>query len=134
MKLTEKTIRIACAMDDATHLTKEHFGSARFYFIYELDHRGTLTFVERVENTSVKEKIHGDPRKASSVSALLNGASVLLCCAMGRNVTRMRKKYCPVVTTGTDLIIALNMLKEQYYVLLEQVQRTPGVDRRIIRI
>jgi uncharacterized C2H2 Zn-finger protein len=78
--------------------------------------------------------MHGDPRKAASVSSLLKDMHVLLCCAMGKNVVRMRKKYCPVISKDTKIEQALKRLKNKYDELLKEAHRTPGDNREIIRI
>jgi len=130
-----RVVRIACATDDGVHLTKEHFGSAKFYLIYELDGAAKqISFVEKIENTSPEEQEHGDPKKARSVSSILKDAKVLLCCAMGKNVVRMRKQYCPVISKETYIEKALDLLKEKYDVLVQEIERQPGENREIIRI
>jgi len=129
-----ETIKIACATNDGINLTKEHFGEADHYLVYELDEQKNLRFVEKIKNNSVEEKMHGDPRKAASVSSLLKDMHVLLCCAMGKNVIRMRKKYCPVISKDTKIEQALKRLKNKYDELLKEAHRTPGENREIIRI
>ncbi|MEA3457690.1 MAG: NifB/NifX family molybdenum-iron cluster-binding protein [Candidatus Thermoplasmatota archaeon] len=128
-------IKIACATDDEIHLTKDHFGSAKFYLIYELDKATKqVSFIEKIVNSSPEEKEHGDPKKARSVSSILKDAKVLLCCAMGKNVVRMRKKYCPVISRETNIKKALLLLKEKYDELAQETQRTPDENREIIRV
>lgn len=132
--MTDK-IRIACATDDGEKLTSEHFGSARIYLMYELDPRtGTVTFIERIENTSKEEREHGDPNKARSVSEIIKDTHVLLCRAMGKNIIRMRKNYCPVVSGEADIEKALYLLTGKIDPLSAEVKKEKGVDREIIRI
>ncbi|MCK5772879.1 MAG: hypothetical protein KAH57_03755 [Thermoplasmata archaeon] len=132
--MTEK-IRIACATDDGKDLTSEHFGSARIYMMYEVDPQtGTITFIERIENTSEEEKEHGDPNKARSVSEIIKGSHVLLCRAMGKNLTRMQRNYCPVISGETDIEKALELLAEKLDILSLEIEKEMGTDRNIIRI
>lgn len=128
------TIKIACATNDGINLTQDHFGEADYYIVYELDQQKNLRFIEKVKNNSIEEKMHGDPRKAASVSSLLKDMHVLLCCAMGKNVITMRKKYCPVISRDTNIERALERLKDKYNDLLREINRTLGDDREIIRI
>ena len=132
--MTDK-IRIACATDDGKDLTSEHFGSARIYMMYEMDPlNGTTTFIERIENTSEEEKGHGDPNKARSVSEIIKDSHVLLCRAMGKNLTRMRKNYCPVISSEIEIKKALEILKSKLDILSKEVERKLNDDREIIRI
>ncbi len=132
--MTDK-IRIACATDDEKNLTSEHFGSARIYMMYEMDPRsGMVTFIERIDNTSEEEKEHGDPNKARSVSEIIKDSHVLLCCAMGKNLTRMRKNYCPVISRERDIEKALELLTDKLDILSLEIEKGRGEDRKIIRI
>ncbi|HHD15761.1 MAG TPA: hypothetical protein ENK47_03550 [Euryarchaeota archaeon] len=128
-------IRIACATDDEETLISGHFGSAKIYMIYDIDmDTGTITFIRKVENTSPEEREHGDPEKARSVSEILKDAHVLLCCAMGKNIIRMRKKYCIVVSNETNIRNALERLRDRSNLISEQMNRGSNKDREIIRI
>ncbi len=128
-------IRIACATDDGKELTSEHFGSARIYMMYEMDPQsGMVTFIERIENTSEEEKEHGDPNKARSVSEIIKDSHVLLCRAMGKNLTRMQKNYSPAISSETDIEKALELLTDKLDILSIEVEKEKGTDRNIIRI
>jgi len=130
-----ESIKIACGTDDGVHLTKDHFGEAKYYLIYTLDGvSDSLKFIEKIENSSTEEEVHGDPKKAASVSGVVKDATVLLACAMGKNIIRMRKKYCPVISRETNIEKALELLNGKYEELVREVQREPGEDRTIIRI
>ncbi len=128
-------IRVACATDDERNLTSEHFGSARIYMMYEMDPRsGMVTFIESIDNTSEEEKEHGDPNKARSVSEIIKDSHVLLCRAMGKNLTRMRKNYSPVISGETDIEKALELLRNKLDILSVEIEKEKGTDREIIRI
>jgi predicted Fe-Mo cluster-binding NifX family protein len=132
--MTDK-IRIACATDDGKKLTSEHFGSARIYMMYEMDTRtGTVAFIEKVENTSEEERGHGDPKKARSVSEIMKDSHVILAFAMGTNILRMRKNFCPVISKEVNIEKALDVLMEKRDLLTVEVKKEKGVDREIIRI
>jgi len=130
-----ESLRIACATDDGVRLTKNHFGDARYYLIYELDGiNKTIGFIEKIKNLSPEEKMHGDPNKAASISEILKDSTVLLCCAMGKNVVRMRKRYCPVISKQLDIQKALVLLKEKYDEIILEANRELGEDRAIVYI
>lgn len=132
--MTDK-IRIACATDDGKNLIKEHFGDASLFMIYEMDvDTGSYEFIERIENRSPEEKKHGDPAKAKSISEILDGPQVLLAYAMGTNIVRIRKKFCPVISREVDIEKALEELKGKLDLLSVEVKKEKGVDREIIRI
>ena len=103
--------------------------------MYEMDPTtGMVTFIERMENTSEEEKEHGDPNKARSVSEIIKGSHVLLCRAMGKNLTRMRKNYCPVISSETGIEKALYLLTGKIDLLSAEVEKEKGTDREVIRI
>ncbi len=132
--MTDK-IRIACATDDGKTLTGEHFGSAKVYMIYELDPEAeTIKYIEKIENVTPEEKEHGDPKKARSVSEIIGDSHVLLCCAMGKNLARMRKNYCPVISSEADIQKALYLLTGKIGILSLEIEKEKGTDREVIRI
>jgi len=95
---------IAFATDNKKTLTKEHFGEAKEYLIYELS-KTTSKQIDTVVNISPEEKIHGDPNKAKGVASILKplGVNVLVNKAFGKNITRQQQKFV-VILSNTELI------------------------------
>ncbi len=102
---------IALATDDGLHFTKGHFGDAAFYELYRLGEDGA-TYLGRVENTVEEERMHGDPRKAKGVAALLkpHGVHALAGPQFGPNIARIREHFVPVVIHSPTLEAALPRL------------------------
>ncbi len=104
-------ILLACATDDGVNYSKEHFGSAKKYLLFKLNLKTKeIKSFGDIENSSVEEKMHGDPEKAKSLSSLLNGVSLLIGFRMGPNIVRMRKKFIPVISREENIKLSLNLL------------------------
>ena len=92
-------VQIACGTDDGKELTREHFGSAKYYLVYILDSETKeVNLMKKIENITAEEERHGDPKKAKSVSQLMRGIEVLVGLAMGPNIVRIRKSFVPVIS------------------------------------
>ncbi|MCD6414234.1 MAG: hypothetical protein J7L23_01245 [Candidatus Diapherotrites archaeon] len=127
------TIKIAVGTDDGTHFTDEHFGSARFYLIYELN-LDTLELkkVEERKNTSVEERMHGDPNKAQSVSELLKDIDALVAFAMGPNIIRIKKRFVPVISRDKNVEKSLKLLLDHIDEIKQELAKPIGIDKDII--
>ncbi len=101
--MTDKLI-IAFATDNKKTLTKEHFGEAKEYLIYELSKTDSKQ-IDTIVNVSPEEKMHGDPNKAKGVASILKplGVKVLVNKAFGKNITRQQQKFV-VILSNTELI------------------------------
>lgn len=103
LNIMEKII-VAFATDDRTNFTKEHFGEAKEYLIYEISK--TENDLEAIiTNISPEEKMHGDPNKAKGVASLLKplDVKVLISKAFGQNIVRQQQKFV-VILSNTELI------------------------------
>jgi predicted Fe-Mo cluster-binding NifX family protein len=128
-------IKIACATDDEIGLSKDHFGSARVYLIYELNcETGEMTFLEKINNTTEEERGHGDPVKAKGVSGLMKGIDVLVGLAMGTNIARIRKNFVPVISRKKDIVETLEKLKEKVSNIRAEIDKATGEKRTVIII
>ena len=126
-------IKIACATDDGRELSRDHFGSAKFYLIYELHcETGEITFLEKIKNTTEEERGHGDPEKARGVSGLMKEIDVLVGLAMGTNIARIRKKFVPVISRKKDIRETLVKLKEKVSNIRAEIGKAPGEERAVI--
>jgi len=104
--------RIACGTNNGKIFTTEHFGDSKFFLIHELDSETLeLRFIEKIYNNSEEEKMHGDAVKAKGVSGILNNVDVLIAFTMGPNITRMRKKFVPVISREIDIEKSLELFK-----------------------
>ncbi len=107
------SVKIACGTDDGINFTSEHFGSAKFYLLFELNlNDGSIKEAGRILNTSVEEKKHGDPKKAASVSEMLKDVQVLVGFVMGPNIVRMRKRFVPIVSRERNIKKGLEMVSK----------------------
>lgn len=128
-------VKIACATDDEKELSRDHFGSARVYLIYELDiETGQTRFLEKIENTTEEERGHGDPLKAKGVSELMKGISVLIGLTMGPNIARIRKKFVPVISRKKDIEETLKRLHEKLANIKAEMDKAAGDDKSVIII
>ena len=128
-------IRIACATNDGTHFTKEHFGEADRYLLYRYDETSRkFVFEKELVNPHFEEQEHGDPKKANFVSSLLKPEkiNVIMNRAIGKNIVRMRKNFTVVVSHTDKIVEALKMLDPK--VLQIENEKPAGTDREVIHV
>ena len=112
-------IKLACGTDDGKELCEEHFGSARFYMIYEIDSTNAK-FLEKRLNSTPKEEIHGDPKKAKAISIVLKDVDLLLGFTFGPNIVRTREKFVIAISRKKiideailDLLLHIDKIKNE---------------------
>jgi len=128
-------IRIACGTDDGTHFTKNHFGDAQYYLVYELDTQDNeISFIRKMANITPDEDTHGDPRKAKKISELMKDIDVLMGFAMGTNIARVRKAFVPAISRESEIAKAIENLKGHIAEMLPEIEKDKGDDRRIIYV
>ncbi len=109
-----ENVKIACATDDGINFSREHFGSAKKFLIYELNlENGTAKLVGEIENTTPEERVHGDPAKAKNISYLLGDVDALFGFAFGPNMVRMRERFVPILSKERNIKSALEKLKKR---------------------
>jgi len=92
-------IKLACGTNNGNEFTNEHFGSSKYFLIYEFDlETKDLRFLERIENSTPEEEKHGDIKKAKSVSELLKNVFILVAFRYGPNIVRIRKRFIPIIS------------------------------------
>ena len=126
-------IRIACASDDGKHFARGHFGSARYFIIYEMNEMtGELNLFARIENIPFEEKRDGDPAKANHVSSILQryDVQVIIGRAIGPNLVHMRLKYLPIVSRIDTLQDALKRIHPDE--VLREIQKPIGEARSVL--
>ena len=102
MFIMEATVAFGAA--DEENLSRTHFGESPVFIIKSLDlETGEWRDIRKIKNTSAEEHFHGDPGKAMSISQILEDCNVLVAFAMGPNITRMRRKFVPVISRITAI-------------------------------
>lgn len=105
-------IKLACGTDNETEFTNEHFGSSKYFLIYEFDlETKDLRFLKRIENSTQEEEKHGDIKKAKSVSELLGNVSVFVANRYGPNIKRIKRRFIPIISREKNIEKTLNKVK-----------------------
>ncbi len=128
-------MRIAIATDNDIEFTKEHFGSAKYYLIYEYDFlEKKIKFIKKVENRTGEEEKHGDEKKAKNVIDFMNklGVKVFVGAAMGPNIVFIRKKFVPVISRISKIEEAIKKLDVER--IKSEMDKPEGMEREIIYI
>ena len=126
-------IKIAFGTDDGKELTKEHFGSAKYYLVYALDTKTKeISFIKKMDNKTPEEEKHGDPKKAKEVSQLMKDTKVLVGLVMGPNIIRMRKKFVPVISREKNIEKAIELLKNKIAEIGKELKKPEGEDKEVI--
>ena len=109
------SLKIACATSDGVHFHDGHFGDAEKYIIYDITSE-RYTKIDEIPNLSPEEKMHADPRKAKSITAMMKtyGVEVLVNKRFGPNITRIRKKFVPVIVSDDKIDTALKKILQRY--------------------
>jgi predicted Fe-Mo cluster-binding NifX family protein len=128
----EKLI-IAFATDDGQNLSREHFGEAKKYIIYEIT-KVSSELVQTITNISPEEKMHGDPNKAKGVAHLLKPfkVKVLVNKAFGRNIVKMQQKFVVVLSQNDTIEKAINAIQKEFETIATEWEK--GEQRDYLRI
>jgi len=105
-------IKLACGTDNGTEFTNEHFGSSKYFLIYDFDLEAKdLRFIKRIVNSSQEEEKHGDIKKAKSVSELLKNVFVFAAFRYGPNIIRIKKRFVPIISREKNIEKTLYKIK-----------------------
>jgi len=127
-------IKLACGTDNETEFTNGHFGSSKFFLIYDFDlETKDLRFLKRIEN-STQEEEHGDIKKAKSVSELLKDVFVLVAFRYGPNIIRIKKRFVPIISREKNIEKTLNKVKLCSSKIKSEIEKEKGIDKEIIYI
>ncbi len=128
--MMEKLI-IAFATDDKQNFTKEHFGEAKEYLVYEIT-KDSSDLIQIVENISPEEKMHGDPNKARGVAHLLKpfSVTVLVNSAFGMNIVKMQQKFV-VILSNDNIETTIKIIQTKFDTIVEEW--TKGETRKYLR-
>ena len=128
-------IKLACGTDNETEFTNGHFGSSKYFLIYDFDlETKDLRFLKRIENSSQEEEKHGDIKKAKSVSELLKNVFVLVAFRYGPNIIRIKKRFVPIISREKNIERTLNKVKLCSNKIKSEIEKEKGIDKEIIYI
>ena len=126
--------RITCGTNDEKTFCLDHFGDSKYFLVYEVDSETKdINFLEKIENNSLEEKMHGDPKKAKGISGILKDVKVLVAFAMGPNIVRMRKRFIPVISREKDIEKSLEKFKIHIPEIKIELEKEDG-DKNIFYI
>ena len=114
----------AFASNDGKEFIKEHFGESRYYHIYKVDEAGA-SFIKKIRNLSVEEKVHADPSKARSVASILKGENVQVVVArrFEPNIKRIRLKFAYLFINQGTVEDGLKKVGEKLEQLRDQLSK-----------
>ena len=128
-------IKLACGTDNGIEFTNEHFGSSKYFLIYDFDlETKDLRFLKRIENSTQEEEKHGDIKKAKSVSELLKNVFVLVAFKYGPNIIRIKKRFVPIISREKNIEKTLNKIKIYINKIKSEIKKEKGIDKEIIYI
>jgi len=128
-------IKLACGTDNGTEFTNEHFGSSKYFLIYDFDlETKDLRFLKRKENSTQEEEKHGDIKKAKSVSELLKNVFALVAFRYGPNIIRIKKRFVPIISREKNIEKTLNKVKLYSNKIKTEIEKEKGIDKEIIYI
>ena len=128
-------IKLACGTDNGIEFTNEHFGSSKYFLIYDFDLKTKdLRFLKRIENSTQEEEKHGDIKKAKSVSELLKNVFVLVAFKYGPNIIRIKKRFVPIISREKNIEKTLNKIKIYINKIKSEIKKEKGIDKEIIYI
>jgi predicted Fe-Mo cluster-binding NifX family protein len=128
-------IKLVCGSDNETEFCNEHFGSSKYFLIYEFDlETNDLRFLKRIENSTQEEEKHGDIKKAKSVSELLKNVSVLVAFRYGPNIIRIKKRFVPIISREKNIEKTLNQVKLCSNKIKSEMEKEKEIDKEVIYI
>lgn len=128
-------VKLACGTDNTSEFTREHFGSSKYFLIYEYDlETKDLIFLEKVINSTEEEEKHGDSKKAKSVSELLKNVFIFVAFSYGPNIIQIRKKFIPIISREKNITNALNKIKQYNDRIKSEIEKEKSIEKDIIYI
>ena len=128
-------IKLACGTDNGTEFTNEHFGSSKYFLIYDFDLEAKdLRFIKRIVNSSQEEEKHGDIKKAKSVSELLKNVFIFTAFRYGPNIIRIKKRFVPIISREKNIEKTLYKIKLISNKIKSEIEKEKGIDKEIIYI
>ena len=128
-------IKLAIGTDDEIEFSKDHFGSAKKYLIYEINFETKeLTHLSTIENETPEEEMHGDPKKAKNIGELLGDVQILVAKLMGKNILRMKKKFLPIICFDLSIQEFLSIVFEYLPEIQDELDKPQGVDKTVLKI
>jgi len=128
-------VKLACGTDNGTEFTDKHFGSSKYFLIYEFNlETKDLEFLNKIENSTPEEEKHGDIKKAKSVSELLKNVFVLVAFRYGPNIIRIKKRFVPIISREKNIEKTLNKVKLCSNKIKSEIEKEKGIDKKIIYI
>ncbi len=126
-------ITVAFASDNKINLSKEHFGEAKEYFIYDISITATK-FVNLITNISPEEKMHGDPNKARGVSAILKPhyVQVVVNKAFGKNINRMKKQFVCIISQTDSIDESIKNIQLGFNNIVSEYEK--GEERNFLKL
>ncbi len=127
--------KIACGTDNGKTFTDGHFGDSKYFLIYEYNTENhSFGFIQKVKNIFKEEQKHDDAQKAKSISDILQDIQVVLAFAMGPNITKIRKKFIPVISREKDIIKSFDNIKKEIAEMINEMELPSGKDKKIFII
>jgi len=128
-------IKLACGTDNEIEFSNGHFGSSKYFLIYEFNlETKDLGFLKKIENSTPEEEKHGDSKKAKSVSELLKNVFVFVAFRYGPNIIRIKKRFVPIISREKNIEKTLNKVKLCSNKIKSEIEKEKGIDKGIIYI
>jgi len=121
----------AFGTDDGKTFTNRHFGDSNKFDIYEISSE-SVKFIKQINNNSVEEKVHADPKKAGSISKMLKsqGVQVVFSKQFGPNIKRIRKKFVCVKSSDENIKALQEIAIDNFEIISELLEE--GEERGFI--
>lgn len=105
---------VACATDDNINLTKDHFGDATNFNIYNVG-KEIYELVDNVRNNTTSE-FHADVNKAKQILELFKnkGVHILMNRSFGPNIKVVNRYVSPVVSRETNIFKAIGHIQNSF--------------------
>ena len=135
--MAQKTdsMTFAVGTDDKISFSADHFGSAQFFLIYTLNlHTKEIQLQKTIPNKTPEENRHGDPKKAQNISVLLQGIPILIGRYMGPNITRIRKKFIPIIAAIDSIEDSLAILPSLIPAIRIEMEKPAAVPKKVLHL
>ncbi|OPX30808.1 MAG: hypothetical protein B1H08_00675 [Candidatus Omnitrophica bacterium 4484_171] len=103
----------AFATDDGKNLADDHFGMAKYFYVYRfLEGREELVDKRKNARYAGDESMpHGDPKKARATASAIEGVDVIAARRFGPNIKRLENKFVCVVTRVSTIAEAVELIR-----------------------
>jgi len=126
-----KSVRFAIGTKDGKKIYQGHLGDSKVFLIYDIEDDGSIEFIEKRENISPEEEVHGSNNKMALILSILKDCNVLVSKRLSPNFKKisLTKPLQPIMVKRYDIEEAIKVLKNHLKEIFEMTEKRKAGER-----